>query len=235
MIKCRHCEQTFKFYAQRTRHENKQHGGLSNKNEQTFDDFQPETIEHTFDSSSSPDTITNEQPKESNNGYTNVFSNFPSFKPREVTNDSDDKPPIDDAGIKQAFSPDLLADILRNLSRMISDMDGAGDAGVFTPMESKQIAILIYDPVIQSINKYFGGDVNKFKMGIAVLIIMLGKGRVHFSAIQAKKKAKKTANEPIGFIPEERDTNEPETPNPSEFSLANLAKMQRDNGSSDNE
>ena len=109
-------------------------------------------------------------------------------------------------------------------------MDGAGDAGVFTPMESKQIAILIYDPIIEAITRYFGGDVNRFKRGIAVLIIMLGKGRVHFTAIRNKKKEQKLDDQNTNFVPDEVEPTQN-----SDDTMARLAKMQRENGVGEND
>jgi len=83
----------------------------------------------------------------------------------------------------------LLAEIIRNLSVVVSDWDGAGEAGHFSRIEAGQLAMLLHEPTIDAVDRWFGGNVNRFRLGIAAVVILLGKGRIHARAIAAKRRA----------------------------------------------
>lgn len=93
---------------------------------------------------------------------------------------------IDRASVADAFTSRMLADVIRQLSVAISEMDGAGPAGELTQIQSAQIASLLYDSTIDLIVARFGGSVGRFKLALAVLIILAAKGRVHAEAIAAR-------------------------------------------------
>ena len=82
----------------------------------------------------------------------------------------------------------LLAEIIRNLSAVVSDWDGAGEAGTFSKIEAGQLALLMHEPTIDAVDRWFGGNVNRFRLGIAAVIILLGKGRIHARAIAARRR-----------------------------------------------
>ena len=103
------------------------------------------------------------------------------------------RPPADvvtRGAVEAAFTREFLAETLRYGSRVVSDWDGAGEAGVFSAAESVQIASLLYDPTIGLIIDQFGGRVDHFKMFLAGVIILAGKGRVHLAAINARTRAR---------------------------------------------
>lgn len=81
----------------------------------------------------------------------------------------------------------FLAEIIRNLSVVVSDWDGAGAAGQFSHTEAAQLAMLLHEPTIEAVDRYFGGNVNRFRLGLAAVVILLGKGRVHYRAIQTAR------------------------------------------------
>jgi hypothetical protein len=88
--------------------------------------------------------------------------------------------------IRDAMPLELLADIIRSLSVAISEADGAGEAGYLSPIQSTQIATLLYDSTVDLVVDRFAGDVGRFKAGMAVLLIVVSKGRVHAVAIRAR-------------------------------------------------
>ena len=90
------------------------------------------------------------------------------------------------SSVAEAFTADMLADLLRQFSQVLSDADGAGPAGVFSLSESKLLASLLHDQAIDLILRRFDGDVSRFRAGAAILIIIAGKGRVHLVAIQSR-------------------------------------------------
>lgn len=94
------------------------------------------------------------------------------------------------AAVAEAFSREQFADLLREISQILSDADGAGPAGVFSISEATLIAGLLHDQVVDLIIARFDGDVTRFRAGAAILIILVGKGRVHIMAIQARGGAK---------------------------------------------
>lgn len=91
----------------------------------------------------------------------------------------------------------LLAEIIRNLSVVLSDWDGAGEAGQFSRIEAGQLAMLLHEPTLDLVDRYFGGNVNRFRLGIAAVIILLGKGRVHAKAIRARAAERRAAGEAV--------------------------------------
>lgn len=99
---------------------------------------------------------------------------------------------VNDA-IRDALPVATLADILVALSRSISDMDGAGEAGVLSPIQATQIAVLLYDSTIDLVVTRFNGDVTRFKAGLAVVLVLLSKGTIHARAIRAKVAERRAA------------------------------------------
>lgn len=109
------------------------------------------------------------------------------------------KPPKPDAPatlaeIKADFTVADLAGILTNASEVLSAWDGAGQEGVLSALEAKQMANLLHDAVAKAILRYFG-SAEKFKMSLAIGLLLMGKGRVHYKAISAKAKAAKAAKQ----------------------------------------
>jgi hypothetical protein len=200
MIACRECSEEFKYYAQRTRHEAKNHGTVGGAS------TPPTNDPNTQDTIDLDDT-------------SGVFARFSPLPPKPETSteheeqeqDDSTAPPVDTDAIRQAFTVDMLADLLKGLSATISDWDGAGALGTFSPMEAKQIAYLVYDPIVNTIATKFGGNVGRFKMTVAIAIIVLGKGRIHFNAIRAKRSKPKPEPETV-----EHDNSAPtSTPTPT--------------------
>jgi hypothetical protein len=91
--------------------------------------------------------------------------------------------------IRDSLDVTMLADIIRDFSVNLSEADGAGEAGKFSASQSMMIAKLMYDSTIDVIVDRFGGNVGRFKMGLAVLVILLTKGTVHARAIGTKVNA----------------------------------------------
>jgi hypothetical protein len=116
------------------------------------------------------------------------------------------RPPADvvtRGAVEAAFTREFLAETLRYGSRVASDWDGAGEAGVFSAAESVQIASLLYDPTIGLIINQFGGRVDRFKMFLAGVIILAGRGRVHLAAINARTRARAQARAANAAAPAE--------------------------------
>ena len=236
MIACRSCEREFKYYSQRLRHEAKAHNTTVGGANMPPTGVQPEP--ERIDLGDSTDYA----------GVNARFSALPPQQPPEPPNDDDattdpQPPPVDTDAIRAAFSVDMLAELLKGVSALISDLDGAGAAGTFSPMEAKQIAYLIYDPIIDTIATKFGGNVGRFKMTIAVAIIVLGKGRVHFNAIRAKRSKPKPPPDtveqdnsaPTSTEPDPQPTS-PE-PEPEQYDapvdFAALARLQKESNEDD--
>ncbi len=99
----------------------------------------------------------------------------------------DDAPIVSRAALADAFTPEMLADLLRDLSATISEWDGAGAAGTFSAIEARQLANLLHDQTVRVVAERFRGDIGRFKAAIAVLVIFAGKGRVHLRAIRARQ------------------------------------------------
>ena len=92
------------------------------------------------------------------------------------------------ATVEDALTRDTLADILQTLAEVLSDWDGAGEAGHLTRIEAMSLARLLYDPTVDAVMRRFHGDVSRFKLALALVIILLGKGRVHAQAYERKRK-----------------------------------------------
>ena len=85
--------------------------------------------------------------------------------------------------VGRELTAEVLADLIRQLSEVISEMDGAGPDGVFSPIQSRQLAMLLHDATVDLVVARFAGNVSRFKLGMAAAIIIIGKGRVHAAAI----------------------------------------------------
>jgi len=88
--------------------------------------------------------------------------------------------------VRDSLDVKLVADLVRDLSVTISELDGAGEAGHLSATQSAMIARLIYDQTVDTIVDRFGGNVGRFKATLAVMVIVLSKGAVHARAIGAK-------------------------------------------------
>lgn len=88
--------------------------------------------------------------------------------------------------VRDALPIATVADLLIGLSRAISDLDGAGEAGVLSPIQATQVASLLYDSTVDLVISRFGGDVTRFKAGLAITIILISKGKIHAQAVGAR-------------------------------------------------
>lgn len=86
--------------------------------------------------------------------------------------------------VAEAFTAEVLADMLVSLSRAVSELDGAGEAGVLSKVQAAQVAVLLHDAAIDLIIDRFRGDVTRFKASLAVVLVLLSKGTVHARAIR---------------------------------------------------
>jgi len=86
--------------------------------------------------------------------------------------------------VRDSLDEATLAGLVHGLSVALSEADGAGEAGHLSKIQCAQVAHLLYDPTIEFVVNRFGGDVNRFKAGMAVLLILIGKGAVHGRAIR---------------------------------------------------
>ena len=136
--------------------------------------------------------------------------------------------------IRLALDQPTLAAMIRNLSIVISDWDGAGVQGNLSAIEAGQLAMLLHEPAITAVQRYFGGNVDRFRLALAAGILLLGKGRVHIRAIAARRRgaeanagaedmaAAYAATVPAAAV--EVPIAEPADPDP----LAELARRQRE-------
>jgi hypothetical protein len=88
--------------------------------------------------------------------------------------------------VRDALPISTLADLVHAISVAVSEADGAGEAGYLSKIQSVQVASLLHEPTVQFVIERFGGDVNRFKAGLAVILILIGKGGVHARAIRAR-------------------------------------------------
>jgi hypothetical protein len=88
--------------------------------------------------------------------------------------------------VRDSLQVATLADIVKAFSVAVSELDGAGEAGYLSPIQATQLANLLHEPTVEFVVRRFGGDVNKFKAGLAVLLILVSKGAVHARAVQRK-------------------------------------------------
>ena len=88
--------------------------------------------------------------------------------------------------VRDALPLPLLADLIRTLSIAVSEADGAGEAGYLSPIQSTQVAVLLYDSTVDLVVTRFRGDVTRFKAGLAVVVILASKGGVHARAIRER-------------------------------------------------
>lgn len=87
------------------------------------------------------------------------------------------------ATVAEALTEHDLAELLVMVSHALSEADGAGPAGEFSQSEAALIARLLHDQTIDFVIHRFEGDVGRFKAGAALVVIAIGKGRVHLAAI----------------------------------------------------
>lgn len=87
------------------------------------------------------------------------------------------------ATVAEAFTLDMLATILRDLSIALSEADGAGEDGYLSRIQAVQLANLLYDVTVDVIVNRFSGNVGRFKMALAAVLILASKGRIHGRAI----------------------------------------------------
>ena len=121
-----------------------------------------------------------------------------------------EKTDLDD--IRAGFSEKELAKMYETLMEALSDWDGAGPEGHLTPLQSKMIAEVTYEPVCKAILSIFG-DVQKFRMTIAVGMLLMGPGRAHFKAIGKKmSEAKNKKALPPAPKPQPKPEPKPEAP-----------------------
>lgn len=88
--------------------------------------------------------------------------------------------------VRDAMPISTVADLLIAMSRSLSDLDGAGEAGVLSQIQATQVASLLYDATVDLVVTRFAGDVTKFKAGLAIILILVSKGTVHARAIGRK-------------------------------------------------
>ena len=85
--------------------------------------------------------------------------------------------------VRDAFDVTMLAGLVRDFSVTLSDADGAGEAGHLSATQSMMVARLMYDSTVDFVVDRFGGNVGRFKMALAVMVVVLSKGSVHARAI----------------------------------------------------
>src|ERR1035437_7171033 len=88
--------------------------------------------------------------------------------------------------VRDAFDVTMLAGLVRDFSVSLSDADGAGQAGHLSATQSMMVARLMYDSTVDFVVDRFGGNVGRFKMALAVMVVVLSKGSVHAKAIGVK-------------------------------------------------
>jgi len=116
---------------------------------------------------------------------------------------------ISRATLSESLSVETLADIIRKLSMVLSEADGAGESGWLSLTESATIATLLYDSTLDVVISRFQGDVGRFKVAIAVLLLVIGKGRVHAQAIGRRLRARQAAAKAAKAPPIELVTEAP--------------------------
>jgi hypothetical protein len=126
--------------------------------------------------------------------------------------------------VAEAFTAEVLADMLVSLSRAVSELDGAGEAGVLSKVQAAQVAVLLHDAAVDLIIDRFRGDVTRFKASLAVVLILLAKGTVHARAIRDRIAERRALPMPVDAAPPEGDDAAVQagaTPAP----LTNLGRM----------
>lgn len=96
--------------------------------------------------------------------------------------------------IRLVLDQGTLAGMIRNLSVVISEWDGAGERGHLSAIEAGQLAMLLHDPAISIVQRYFGGNVDRFKLALALGILLLGKGRIHLTAVSDRLRERRAAS-----------------------------------------
>ncbi len=139
---------------------------------------------------------------------------------------ADDAPIVSRAALADAFTPEMLADMLRDLSAVISEWDGAGAAGTFSAIEARQLANLLHDQMVRTVAERFRGDIGRFKAAIAVLVIFAGKGRLHLRAIRARQAGAPVVVDAASAEPAEPTTEPEPAPGPRPAPWAAVASPQ---------
>lgn len=151
----------------------------------------------------------------------------PSIASPSIRIGSDERQRSIDEAIRDALPISTLADIVRSLSVAISEADGAGEAGYLSPIQAAQVAALLHDSTIDLVVHRFGGDVNRFKAGLAAIIIVVAKGGVHVRAVAGRVEATRQARLAAGRAAAERPYQPPEGPAPTDDPIASAMALQR--------
>lgn len=103
--------------------------------------------------------------------------------------------------IRDALPLTVMADLIHTISVAVSEADGAGEPGHLSPIQCVQVATLLYDATIDLVVSRFGGNVTRFKASMAVLIILVAKGRVHGAAIRDRLRERAAAARQVPYVP----------------------------------
>jgi len=95
--------------------------------------------------------------------------------------------------VRDALPLQTVADLVRSLSVALSEADGAGEAGYLSPIQCTQVAFLIHDSTVGFVVSRFEGRVDRFKLAMAVIVILASKGTIHARAIGQKMAARQAA------------------------------------------
>ena len=95
--------------------------------------------------------------------------------------------------VAQALTTEVLADLMVSLSRALSELDGAGEAGVLSRVQAAQVAVLLHDATVDFVIERFRGDVTRFKAAMAILVMLLAKGTIHARAIRDRVRERSAA------------------------------------------
>ena len=106
--------------------------------------------------------------------------------------------------VAESLTVETLATIVVDLSRVVSSIDGAGEAGHLSRIQGTQIAALLHESTVDFVIARFRGDVGRFKMAIAAIIILASKGPVHAAAIRARLSERRSVR-PVA-LPEPDET-----------------------------
>lgn len=125
--------------------------------------------------------------------------------------------------IRDAMPLAMLADLVRTLSIAISEADGAGPAGYLSEIQSTQVASLLYDATVDLVVDRFHGDVTRFKAGMAVVIIVVAKGKVHATAVRDRIRERQARGREAAILRDAED--EPTDPIARAMSLQRATAM----------
>lgn len=114
----------------------------------------------------------------------------PQVRQRAIRFDHHATGPATAEAVREALPLDTLAGLVRTLSISLSEADGAGPSGYLSEVQATQIAYLLHDATVEFVARRFRGQVDRFKVLLAVIIIIAAKGPVHVRAIRAKAAAR---------------------------------------------